>query len=501
MNRFAKQIFNISPQALFGLTASCTLGVALLIIGIFFFQVRAVYEHQLLDEVRRLAVLASDRVDPQLHKQLTSPEQTGNATYRKALKPLLEFHRKVPEIHYLYTMVTRNGIDYFVLDTAFDKGIRSSPDVIFSTVMEPFESPEKPVEERAALARGESFVYDEPYTDNFGTFINAVAPIFDENHERIGHIGVDFRISQYEDRLAQLNFRAGVTFLLAVFLSFGVAYVVCRLHQTLCLYIAQQQEHENHLRIARFAAESANLRKSEILEVVTHQMKTPIGAIDGYAELTRIIAGELEDQPRGQQITDLQQSIDEATANLQSLTRQLLSAEEIAEHGIELHNVRFLLNDLVSQAINRHKAQARRKTIEVHVIADVEIVASGDPDRLLEAMENLISNAIKFSPETSTVYIQLYSPDAGKTARFVVRDEGPGLSEADRQNLFQPFQRLSAKPTRGECSTGLGLSIVKRIIEAHNGRVWCEPTDGYGATFVVEIPTLDCLSESPGTHS
>ena len=109
-----------------------------------------------------------------------------------------------------------------------------------------------------------------------------------------------------------------------------------------------------------------------------------------------------------------------------------------------------------------------------------------DPSVMVQVLENLVSNAIKYSPSGKNIRVRL-SKDPSHV-RCEVRDEGPGLSAEDQKKLFGKFARLSAKPTGGEHSTGLGLSIVKKMVEAMNGKVWCESELGKGATFVVQLP-------------
>jgi signal transduction histidine kinase len=112
---------------------------------------------------------------------------------------------------------------------------------------------------------------------------------------------------------------------------------------------------------------------------------------------------------------------------------------------------------------------------------------SCDPDRLREAIDNLVSNAIKYSPVGGIIELSLAIGDEGAVIR--VKDDGAGLSQDDLARLFGRFQRLSAKPTGGENSTGLGLFIVKRIVELHGGRVSAEsPGPGLGATFTIRLP-------------
>src|SRR6185503_1684557 len=104
-----------------------------------------------------------------------------------------------------------------------------------------------------------------------------------------------------------------------------------------------------------------------------------------------------------------------------------------------------------------------------------------------QVLENLVSNAVKYSPPGKNIFVRLLH--SVESVLYEVQDEGPGLSAEDQKKLFGKFARLGAKTTGGEHSTGLGLSIVKKMVEAMNGKVWCESELGSGATFIVEFPT------------
>ena len=109
-----------------------------------------------------------------------------------------------------------------------------------------------------------------------------------------------------------------------------------------------------------------------------------------------------------------------------------------------------------------------------------------DPHRLRQVIDNLISNAIKFSPPGSTVQVSAQRMPSGW--RINVQDEGPGVTPSDRERLFQDFARLSARPTGGEKSTGLGLAITRRVVEAHNGQIGVDSEPGHGANFWFTLP-------------
>jgi signal transduction histidine kinase len=131
-------------------------------------------------------------------------------------------------------------------------------------------------------------------------------------------------------------------------------------------------------------------------------------------------------------------------------------------------------------AVKGLKLNFEAKTSPVFVMAD-EVAA-------MQVIDNIVSNAVKYSPNGENKNIWVRVVESNKAYRIEVQDEGPGLTDADKDKLFGHFARLSAQPTGGEHSTGLGLSIVKKMVEAMNGKIWCESEKGKGATFIVELP-------------
>jgi signal transduction histidine kinase len=142
---------------------------------------------------------------------------------------------------------------------------------------------------------------------------------------------------------------------------------------------------------------------------------------------------------------------------------------------------------MVTEIVVANQPLARKKNQTLAVAAEMIQRTMCDPERMREAVDNLISNAIKYSPIGGAIKVSVAN-DKG-VAVISVTDEGAGLSPEDLTRLFGRFQRLSAKPTAGEASTGLGLSIVKRIIDMHGGEVVAEsPGPGQGSTFSIRLP-------------
>jgi signal transduction histidine kinase len=192
-------------------------------------------------------------------------------------------------------------------------------------------------------------------------------------------------------------------------------------------------------------------------------------------------------------LSEMSRTISQASTQMFSLVTNLLTVNS-AEQGLlkptlSKTNVGAILHTVCEQF--KEFAAVKNITLRIDASQSEVLNAIADEQMLREVLENLLSNAVKYSPHGKNVFVRM---KAGNDAvRVEVQDEGQGISEEDRKKLFGKFSRLSARPTGGEHSTGLGLSIVKTMVEAMNGRVWCESEVGdgllTGATFIVELPT------------
>ena len=179
--------------------------------------------------------------------------------------------------------------------------------------------------------------------------------------------------------------------------------------------------------------------------------------------------------------------IDGIAERMLDIINKLLNVNKIESGTLTIQNVEFSLGTIVEAVGDFYAEHARPKNIVLRLenkASDAQIHA--DPQFVQEIIENLVSNAVKYSPPDLPIDVRLLVRES--TVRFEVQDYGPGLSREDKTRLFGKFARLSARPTAGENSTGLGLSIVKKLTEAMNGHVWCESELGKGATFIVELP-------------
>jgi signal transduction histidine kinase len=232
-----------------------------------------------------------------------------------------------------------------------------------------------------------------------------------------------------------------------------------------------------------------NEQRSEFLGIAVHDLKNPLTAISAIAEMLLVDTKEAGAAADSEQVEMLGQ-LARSAVHMRDIVTDLLASEAIDSGRIELQRRTEDLADLAGIVCEMN--QARAETKNIRLVLDAKpgyCLANVDGRRMREVMDNLVSNAVKFSPQHRTVWVTVRSSDESPgVVLFSVRDEGPGLTEQDKQKLFGRFVKLSARPTGDESSTGLGLSIVKRLVELHDGRIRVDSEHGHGATFTVQLP-------------
>lgn len=242
---------------------------------------------------------------------------------------------------------------------------------------------------------------------------------------------------------------------------------------------------ENRTDKLREALES----NKEILGITAHDLKNPLGGIIGLAEM---IIDDIEE--------GMQSTYDSAVENMPLLKTEaerllqiiidLLDRHREGEKPI-LNKEKTALDEIVLAVVRWNTKQANNKEIKIHYRAEEKAFVEADTLAIQRVLDNYVSNAIKYSPLQSNVWISVdRKHEALKSPQICVsvRDKGPGLTEQDLQKVFGKMQRLSAKPTAGEHSAGLGLFIAKQLIEAHGGQVGVDSSYGAGATFWFTLP-------------
>lgn len=219
--------------------------------------------------------------------------------------------------------------------------------------------------------------------------------------------------------------------------------------------------------------------KDTLIRIIAHDLKSPLGNI---TSLTNFLKKEVSGEDQIKYI-DL---IDQSANKSQDLVLKILSGEESKKDVYDIQMERLDINELLNNSIDLVSESAAIKSIQlIRSKLDKKCFSLIDPTYFSLIIENILSNAIKFSPPKGKIFIGLNK--MSKKTLITIKDNGPGFNEDDKRKMFGKFERLSAKPTAGEHSTGLGLSLVKKYVELLGGQVWCESTSGKGATFFVEL--------------
>lgn len=257
-------------------------------------------------------------------------------------------------------------------------------------------------------------------------------------------------------------------------------------NQEITRQMEQLQALNENLSKSNQALDEANRFKTQMLSVVSHDLKNPLTTVQVASEYLRPkTAGDEETQ----EFIDMIQTSARIMSNL---IVEILDQAAIQYGQLDLRCSNIHFEEICHELLYEYKLRAGEKQQHLKTAIENDCLVYGDGKRLRQVVDNLISNAVKYSPIHSTIRVRLYkqTTPTQELVRFEVQDEGPGLTPDDQAKLFGFFQRLSARPTGGESSTGVGLSIVKQIVELHGGRVWCESEPGWGATFIMELPCI-----------
>jgi len=232
-------------------------------------------------------------------------------------------------------------------------------------------------------------------------------------------------------------------------------------------------------RLARLAED-----KDELVGILAHDLKNHLAGIEMSARLLHHRVGR--PGPLDARVSELAANIARSGSNLLAFVKEFL-ANSRADHGMELTPTRVDLGAAASAVVDRYREIALRKHLAIELqIQPGDSTVLADPVALDQVVENLVSNAVKFSPPGRRIRVGV-RPEPNQIECSVM-DEGPGFTDDDKERMFQRYRRLSARPTAGEPSTGLGLSIVQRHVRSMHGQLALESTHGLGAHFFVRLP-------------
>ncbi|MBP9926187.1 MAG: HAMP domain-containing histidine kinase [Cyclobacteriaceae bacterium] len=228
--------------------------------------------------------------------------------------------------------------------------------------------------------------------------------------------------------------------------------------------------------------------KQQLIGLVSHDLKGPFNRIFALIQLMELSATNLTHEQQ-----EYLGKIHQIVADGLGMIRNLLDNRRLEDQGIDFTLEPLNVSVLLGSLIKNYRTLAEKKKIQIHFDTPKQSLIIADKLYLYRIFENLISNALKFSPANKNIYISIKELENKIVVK--IRDEGPGFTKEDLKQLYKKFQRLSARPTGGESSTGLGLSIVKALVEKMDGELICQSEEGSGATFIVKLERSDELPD------
>ncbi|MEM6884698.1 MAG: transporter substrate-binding domain-containing protein [Verrucomicrobiota bacterium] len=226
--------------------------------------------------------------------------------------------------------------------------------------------------------------------------------------------------------------------------------------------------------------QSANRLKDRMMAMLAHDLNNPLTVLRLMLEQ---VEGSRNDEPIIEKMSGM-------ITRMSQLVRQMLTLKSLEHSGVEKKVEEVNLSRLLIRLMSEYQTQADKKNIRLtHSVPNLETYLWTNREAMIQILENLISNAIKFSHAETTVHASLR--DLEQSIELKIKDEGPGLSEADQEKLFSGFTKLSTRPTEGEHSTGLGLSIAHELIQELEGSISCESAPRQGCAFTVTLPKME----------
>ncbi|NCC72360.1 MAG: HAMP domain-containing histidine kinase [Sphingobacteriia bacterium] len=226
-----------------------------------------------------------------------------------------------------------------------------------------------------------------------------------------------------------------------------------------------------------------NKLKNQFLGIAAHDLRNPIASILMFSDF---VLESKEDEINGE-LKQILEMIRNSSQFMLNLLEELLDVVKIESGKIGLNLVKVEMEDLLRKNIKMNSIIAANKEIDIILnIPQPVPPISADPVKIEQVMNNLISNAIKYSHKNTTITVYAFS--TGDEILVSVQDQGQGIPKNELDKIFVPFAKISVQATSGEKSTGLGLSIVRRIIIGHQGRIWVESEQGKGSKFYFTLP-------------
>ena len=228
------------------------------------------------------------------------------------------------------------------------------------------------------------------------------------------------------------------------------------------------------------ALRESEARKDEFISMASHELKTPLTSLKGFTNLLQRRLTKQGDKQALHFLARMEEQLDKLT----KLVSELLDVTKMQTGKLEFREERFFLNELVRETLENLQGTTETHHLQLEEVTDVQV--PGDKDRLGQVLINLLTNAIKYSPEADTVIVRVSADE--HNAIVSVQDFGIGIAETHQEKIFERFYQVNDDTEKTFPGLGIGLYISSQIVRGHHGRLWVESAKGAGATFYVSLP-------------
>ena len=222
--------------------------------------------------------------------------------------------------------------------------------------------------------------------------------------------------------------------------------------------------------------------QQQLLTIVSHDLRSPLNRVFALVQLLQMNASNLTEEQK-----NYLEKIHLVVADGLAMMRNLVDYRNLEYRVVEIHPETFNASDVVESSTKNFKSIAEKKDIELVTECDPDLTVTTDKQCLTRVIDNLLANAVKFSPTGKKIWVRA-DTFFNNHLKIEVQDEASGFSKEETAKLFQKFQKLSARPTAGESSTGLGLFVAQSMAEKIGGKITCTTKEKVGSTFSVELP-------------
>jgi len=431
----------------------------------------------------------ADELSRMGHEHIRVPTPPGDPRLLRLIDAQKRWLRVNPAIMSIYTLRQRaDGAIVFIVGAEVDydrNGVYAGKREQRSAVGE--EYPEAGDFWLRGFA-GETVFDQAPYTDQWGTWVSAVTPMYDSRGRIEAVLGVDYDASTFLRAVAVA--RAIVISVIGMLLLSVLSVSVITLLHT---EHVRRVSAEEALRRETDVAQASNRAKSEFLSNMSHELRTPLHAIVAFSRLGHEKAGA-PGVPTDKLVRYFSRILD-SSERLLSLLNDLLDLSKLEAGRMTYQWQRVDVTSLAREAVEEYEAYAREKRVHLRIDAQPIPAVTADQRSLMQVLTNLLSNAIKYTAPDSTVTVILSPVAPGSEPGFPassavllsVEDGGIGLPKDELEDVFDKFVQ-SSKTKTGAGGTGLGLSIARAIVVDHGGRIWASNNPQGGASFHVLLP-------------